>query len=248
MIEVRDLRFAYGEGGFELQVEWLSIATGERVCLVGPSGSGKTTLLQLVAGIVSPAAGHLETCGQVLTELRDAARRDFRIANVGLVLGVTLLFSRITLGRDTTWIDLPLLMVVVLVTWFLLYDLELSRSNSLVLLGMLALFFFRVAQHARQSNDDIEAREIPTLTLPLAWLSFLGGLVLLIASSRILVWAASLIAAELGVSELVIGLTIVAVGTSLPELAASVMSALKGHADMAVGAIVGSDRVLRWSP
>ena len=53
------------------------------------------------------------------------------IANVGLVLGVTLLLSNITLERDTTWIDLPLLMVVVLVTWFLLYDLELSRSNSL---------------------------------------------------------------------------------------------------------------------
>jgi len=163
------------------------------------------------------------------------------IANVGLVLGVTLLFSSITLGRDTTWIDLPILMLVVLVIWFLLYDLELSRSDSFVLLGMLALFFVRVAQHARQCNDDIEAHEIPTLTLPLAWLSFLGGLALLIASSRILVWAASHIATELGVSELIIGLTIVAVGTSLPELAASVMSALKGHADMAVGAVVGSN-------
>jgi cation:H+ antiporter len=163
------------------------------------------------------------------------------IANVGLVLGITLLFSSIKLGRDTTWIDLPLLMLVVLVTWFLLYDLELSRSNSFILLGMLGLFFLRVAQHARQSSDDVEARQISTLTLPLAWLSFLGGLLLLIASSRILVWAASHIATALGVSELVIGLTIVAVGTSLPELAASVMSALKGHADMAVGAIVGSN-------
>jgi cation:H+ antiporter len=163
------------------------------------------------------------------------------IANVGLVLGVTLLFSSITLGRDTTWIDLPLLMLVVLVTLFLLYDLELSRSDSFVLLGMLALFFVRVAQHARLPNNDIEAREIPTLTLPLALLSLLGGLALLIGSSRILVWAASHIATALGVSELVIGLTIVAVGTSLPELAASVMSALKGHADMAVGAIVGSN-------
>ena len=143
--------------------------------------------------------------------------------------------------QDTIWIDLPLLMLVVLVTWCLLYDLELSRSNSFILLGMLALFFLRVAQHARQSNVDVEAREIPTLTLPLAWLSFLGGLLVLIASSRILVWAASHIATALGVSELVIGLTIVAVGTSLPELAASVMSALKGHADMAVGAIVGSN-------
>ena len=163
------------------------------------------------------------------------------IANVGLVLGITLLFSNISLGGDATWVDLPLLMLVVLVTWFLLYDLELSRSNSFILLGMLAVFFFRVAQHARQSNDDVEAGEISTLTLPLAWLSFLGGLVLLIASSRILVWAASHIATALGVSELVIGLTIVAVGTSLPELAASVISALKGHADMAVGAIVGSN-------
>ena len=163
------------------------------------------------------------------------------IANVGLVLGVTLLFSTITLGRDTIWIDLPLLILVVLVTWFLLYDLELSQSNSFVLLGMLALFFVRVAQHAGQSNEYVEAREIPTLTLPLAWLSFLGGLALLIASSRILVWAASHIATALGVSELIIGLTIVAVGTSLPELAASVMSALKSHADMAVGAIVGSN-------
>ena len=163
------------------------------------------------------------------------------IANVGLVLGITLLFSSITLRRDTTWIDLPLLMLVVLIVWFLLYDLELSRSDSFVLLGMLALFFVRVAQHAPQSNDDIEEREIPTLTLPMAWLSFLGGLALLIASSRILVWAASHIATALGVSELVIGLTIVAVGTSLPELAASVISALKGHADMAVGAIVGSN-------
>jgi cation:H+ antiporter len=163
------------------------------------------------------------------------------IANVGLVLGVTLLFSSIRLGRDTIWIDLPLLMLVVLVAWFLLHDLELSQSDSFVLLGMLALFFVRVGQHARKSDDDIEPREIPTLTLPLAWLSLIGGLVLLIASSRLLVWAAAHIATALGVSELVIGLTIVAVGTSLPELAASVMSALKGHADMAVGAIVGSN-------
>ena len=74
-----------------------------------------------------------------------------------------------------------------------------------------------------------------------AWASFLGGLLLLIGSSRVLVWSASNIALSLGVSELVIGLTIVAVGTSLPELAASIASALKGQADMAIGAIVGSN-------
>ena len=163
------------------------------------------------------------------------------IANVGLVLGVTLLFSHIMLGRSTTLVDLPLLMAVVLLTWWLLYDLELSKTDSFILLGTLGLFFIRVSQHARRPDHNSEARSIPTLTLPMAWLSFLVGLVLLIASSRILVWAASHIALELGVSELVIGLTIVAVGTSLPELAAAVMSALKGHADMAIGAIIGSN-------
>ena len=85
MIEIRDLRFAYGEGGFELHVERLSVRDCQRVCWIGPSGCGKTTLLHLVAGINSPAAGQVETCGQDLTALRDAARRDFRIANVGLV-------------------------------------------------------------------------------------------------------------------------------------------------------------------
>ena len=85
MIELRDLDFSYAEGGFGLHVEKLSIASGERVGWIGPSGSGKTTLLQLVAGIVSPASGRVETCGKEINALRDAARRDFRIANVGLV-------------------------------------------------------------------------------------------------------------------------------------------------------------------
>jgi putative ABC transport system ATP-binding protein len=85
MIELRDLRFTYAEGGFGLNVDRLSIAKGRLVGWIGPSGSGKTTLLHLVAGIVSPAAGRVETCGQELTALREAARRDFRIANVGMV-------------------------------------------------------------------------------------------------------------------------------------------------------------------
>ena len=85
MIELRNLQFAYAEGGFGLHVEQLAVARGQRVGWIGPSGSGKTTLLHLVAGIVSPAAGSVETCGKELTALRDAARRDFRIANIGLV-------------------------------------------------------------------------------------------------------------------------------------------------------------------
>ena len=85
MIELRDLQFAYEEGGFGLKVDRLSVPKGQRVGWIGPSGSGKTTLLHLVAGIAIPAGGHVETCGKDLTALRDGARRDFRIANVGLV-------------------------------------------------------------------------------------------------------------------------------------------------------------------
>jgi cation:H+ antiporter len=163
------------------------------------------------------------------------------IANVGLVLGITLLVKSISLNKSTTFIDLPLLVLVVIVTGALLFDLTLSRGDSVVLLAALGLFFLQIIRNGQHSTDEGEATRIPSLSLLAAWLSFLGGLGLLIASSRTLVWAASQVATALGVSELLIGLTIVAVGTSLPELAASVMSALKGQADMAIGAIIGSN-------
>jgi len=85
MINICDLEFAYELEGFALQVDSLSIEKGQRVAWTGPSGSGKTTLLQLVAGIVPPCRGRIQSCGVELTDLTDASRRDFRIANVGLV-------------------------------------------------------------------------------------------------------------------------------------------------------------------
>lgn len=84
MISVRDLDFAYQPRDFRLRVQALEIQNGQRVAWYGPSGSGKTTLLQLVAGILTPAQGQVETCGIELTSLSDAERRDFRITNLGL--------------------------------------------------------------------------------------------------------------------------------------------------------------------
>ena len=163
------------------------------------------------------------------------------IANIGLVLGVTLLIAPIAIRRGTAFIDLPLLIGSVLFTAWLIWDLELSRMDSVFLLCALSLFFIRISQHVKNPADGSVTPTIPDLSAGRAWLSFGGGLVLLIASSRLLVWSATQIAMALGVSELIIGLTIVAVGTSLPELAASIMSAVKGHADMAIGAVVGSN-------
>lgn len=85
MIEVRDLRFSYGEGDFSLEVPDLDVADGETVAIVGPSGSGKTTLLNLIAGTETPQSGQIVTNGHKVSGLPDVARRDFRIANIGLV-------------------------------------------------------------------------------------------------------------------------------------------------------------------
>lgn len=85
MIHVSQLQFGYFEGGFRLEVDQLQVAAGERVGFTGPSGIGKTTLLELVAGILQPAQGIVQCCGAELSAMSDSARRDFRIANVGLV-------------------------------------------------------------------------------------------------------------------------------------------------------------------
>ena len=85
MIDIQGLQFSYGEGDFSLQVPEMAVASGETVAIVGPSGSGKTTLLNLIAGNATPQSGHITTNGRELTGLHDAARRNFRIANMGLV-------------------------------------------------------------------------------------------------------------------------------------------------------------------
>ncbi len=85
MIEIEDLRFSYDEGDFSLEIPQLKVAHGETVAIVGPSGSGKTTLLNLIAGTATPQSGRVTTNGYKISGLHDAARRDFRIANIGLV-------------------------------------------------------------------------------------------------------------------------------------------------------------------
>ncbi len=171
------------------------------------------------------------------------------IANVGLVLGVTALIVPLTVASGTLKREYPVLFGVMLLAGVLLWDGELSRLDGIVLFsGFFLVMGWMVWQgmNGRKDGKDPLVAELETeipadMSTGAALLWALLGLVILIASSRLLVWGAVEVAQSFGVSDLIIGLTIVAIGTSLPELAASVMSALKGEDDMAVGNVLGSN-------
>ena len=169
------------------------------------------------------------------------------IANIGLVLGVTALVAPLPFSVRVLQAELPWLLGATLLALVLMFNLELNVVDSLVLLaGLLLILYFLVAQRSpahTEISETIQADldELPEMTTGQGVLWLIGGLVILVASSHLLVWSASDIAHRLGVSDLVIGLTIVAVGTSLPELAATVAAAIKGHTDIAIGNVVGSN-------
>lgn len=166
------------------------------------------------------------------------------IANIALVLGITAIIAPLPVKSGVLRKELPLLLAVTVFAGMLLLDLQLTIVDSAVLLSMLALslyLFQRFQRNASPEESASEEEELPELKTGNAVFWLILGLVILAGSSRLLVWGATEVALALGVSELIIGLTIVAIGTSLPELAASVTSALKGHHDLAIGNVVGSN-------
>lgn len=169
------------------------------------------------------------------------------ITNIALILGITALISPIAVHSQVLRKELPMLTAVTLLAAYQLWDGRLTRFDALVLLGVFAaVLAWTIVQGMRKKTDalgqEMEA-ELSGQTMPMnrALLWVVVGLLLLIASSRILVWGAVEIAHGFGVSDLIIGLTIVAVGTSLPELASSVIAARKGEHDIALGNILGSN-------
>jgi cation:H+ antiporter len=169
------------------------------------------------------------------------------IANIGLILGITALISPIMFHSGILRKELPILAVVTGGSIALLMDLRISLVDGIILLVLfLALILWTLQQGIRQQADPMAvemAQELGSEKKPIGrsvlWL--FTGLVLLIISSRILVWGAVQIAISLGVSDMIIGLTIVALGTSLPELASSIISVKKGEHDIALGNVLGSN-------
>lgn len=168
------------------------------------------------------------------------------IANIALILGVTAVIMPVLVKREALKRDLPILLAVTALTVILLMNGDVSRLDGVILLVVFAgVMAFNIWSELHSKKNAAEVPETETAAEPaplgksIFWLVL--GLVLLVASSRALVWGACDIARALGVSDLLIGLTIVAVGTSLPELASSIMAARKGEDDLAFGNIVGSN-------
>ena len=166
------------------------------------------------------------------------------IANIGLVLGATALIAPLPVKTGLMRKELPLLVLITFGSGLILWDGRLDRIDATILLVglVICLFLFaRFQRYADPSEIQHEEEELPDISQLKAVGLLLIGLALLAGSSRLLVWGAVEIATLMGVSELIIGLTIVAIGTSLPELAASIASSLKGHHDLAIGNIIGSN-------
>lgn len=172
------------------------------------------------------------------------------IANIALILGVTALFSPVLVRRTVLKREMPVLLLGTLLSLVLLWDLEVSRADSVLLMLFFAVVMtvsVLIAVKKRGLGPALDTESgsrppespAPSLGKSLFWL--ITGLVVLIVSSKMLVWGAVEMAAILGISDIIVGLTVVAGGTSAPELASSIIAAKKGQDDLAVGNVVGSN-------
>lgn len=169
------------------------------------------------------------------------------ICNIALILGVTAIINPIQVHSAILKKELPILSLVTFISVILLINGSLSRADAVILLILFLIFLVWSTVMQNSHTSDSLAREVnteintPAMTLKKSIFMLFLGLAVLILSSRLLVFGAVETARLAGVSDLLIGLTIVALGTSLPELASSVMAARKKQHDIALGNIIGSN-------
>ena len=168
------------------------------------------------------------------------------IANIGLVLGITALITPLPFPVSILKREVPWLIITTLLALLCLGNLYLSSLDGILLLCGLGLILYKLAHPGNHASGiapsfEDELDDLPTLSTSSGMWRLLMSLVVLLIAAEILTKSAVFIAYNLGVSEIVVGLTVIAIGTSLPELAASVTAAKKGQSDMAIGNVVGSN-------
>lgn len=166
------------------------------------------------------------------------------LANIGLVLGITALVAPIPVQKHLLYEESPVLLLITALAGLCLYDGQLNRIESLAL-GIMVIPLLIMVVKYKKSHPDKQSVDISSsdmdLDLKQSSLLLFIGLGVLLVGAEVTVWGAKSLALHFGISDLIIGLTVVAIGTSLPELAASVMSAKRGHHDIAIGNIFGSN-------
>jgi cation:H+ antiporter len=201
-----------------------------------------TSAPELVVSVVAARNGTAEVAlGNVIGS---------NIVNICVILGITAILSPLHIQRNTVWKEIPLSLLGVIVAFLLAGDVFLdgtaeaviSRSDGTVLLCFFAIYLYYMYEVARQS-PAFAAGKLESSPKPV-WIAILltvAGLTGLVFGGQFIVDAAVAVARGFGVSEAVIGLTLVSIGTSIPELATSIVAAMRGKADLAVGNIVGSN-------
>jgi len=229
-------RFVYGAAGLAANSGVSRIVIGLTVVAFGTSAPE-----MLVSAMASFAGSGEMGIGNAVGS---------NITNVTLVLGAAAIVGPLSIHSRLLQREIPILFVAMAVSWWFLWDGELTRLEGVLLfMGLIAMVVWLGIQGAKEASagtedaaiqfgDDDIPNALPTSR---AVGLFVVGLLFLLIGSRVLVWGSVDLATSLGVSELVIGLTLVALGTSLPELAASVAASRRGEQDIAVGNVVGSN-------
>ncbi len=198
-----------------------------------------TSAPEIFVSIVAASQGN--------TELAIGNALGSNIANIGLVLGATALVRPLVVRSDTVRREIPVLLAVTLFTLTLFHDQALSRLDGVILMaGLVLVMSWIVGLGIRSPASDpilqefeAEIRSDLNMAQATTWLGV--GLAIMLVGSIILVSGAHEVAVGLGVSDMIVGLTMVAIGTSLPELAVSIVSAIRGEYDLAIGNIIGSN-------
>lgn len=225
-------RLVYGAAALARNFGVAPLVIGMTILAMGSSAP------EMMVSATAALAGKTDTAvGNVLGS---------NIANIALILGITALIKPLSISSTIIRRELPLMLGVTLISGVLLWDNYLNRIEGSVLAVLFVIFLVTMLKISRKTKNDPllkeQEAEIPTgVSNGKAIIWVFIGLGLLLYSSDMVVESAVTIAKYFGMSDLVIGLTIIAVGTSLPELAASVASVFKGEDDMAVGNIIGSN-------
>ena len=166
------------------------------------------------------------------------------IVNILLILGLAALFHPFTVHSDILRREIPLMLIVSALAGAVLYDGQLSRTDGLFLLLLAVLWLVFIVKIGRQGNDSLTREQLAELphegSLSVAFLWLGVALIVMPMATRMVIDNATVLANVLGMSELTIGLTVIAIGTSLPELATAIAGTRKGEDDIAIGNIIGS--------